>query len=251
MLIGVFFIGLITVAVGMMPVSAGLGQTCRDLDGDGLQASIPLNNSQITVIMQAGQRFSIDAAVFAGNDPGAFIQLSGPGSVDQAPIPGTVSFTAPADGVYPLFITVSFTAQAYTYTLTYSCDEAPAGDDTGPVAGPPCGNLADGRINNDPALDCGAPIAVYLASIDIYGIDPGSGRGILAMSINDAVLEGTPPARNRLLSEGTNITTGQWIRVYWLGATNEVLVVTAYADGKPYIIAWPVDNPAGLYHLAA
>jgi hypothetical protein len=65
------------------------------------------------------------------------------------------------------------------------------------------------------------------------------------------VCAGSIPDSNPLLSEDANIVSGQMIQVYWLPATGEVEVITAYPDGKPYIIVWPIDHPEQLYHLSA
>lgn len=126
-------------------------------------------------------------------------------------------------------------------TVTTTCDGA----------GPLPLHLLDGRVNNDFALDIGAPIAIYLGSIDILAIDTATGRGERAVSITDDEIEaaGIPEAGSIILAEGVNPFTGQAITLYRL-ASGHFQVNTAYADGKPYIVGW-LPGPEGLYHGAA
>jgi len=111
----------------------------------------------------------------------------------------------------------------------------------------PC-RIGDGRIND---ADCAAPIAIYEGSIDVYGINPDTGVGSLAIRISDSDIEkvGISDDTNLQIAEGVNRYTGQPITVYRL-TTGEIQVNTAYADGKPYVVAWPIDAPEKLYIIA-
>jgi hypothetical protein len=240
----VFILCLMVTVLGALPVSAqqDIAYPCDAFSGsDPRPGSLSFPLTPMT--LEAGERYSLIFSYVSGSDPTAFVRLAGPGSVDVSGIPGTVSFTAQEPGVYTLHLTVN-SPSSLLWNLDIRCDFPSSA-----AAGGPCANVYDGRINNSPRLDCAAPVAVYLASVNVYGIDPETGRGVLALSVDESEYAGTPPSSNQLLGRGTNSATGQPISIYWL-TTNEILVMTAYADGKPYIIVWPVDNPAGLYHLA-
>lgn len=168
--------------------------------------------------------------------------------VTAAPINGaiTVSFTVPATGFH-LFETAE--TGGGTITVSASCSPPTAGGGSMSVAAPSCPNLQDGRINNDPWLDCGAPVAIYAGSVDIYSIDPATSRGHLVLRLTDDDLTAAAElSANTLLAQAANPFTGQPISVYRL-TTGELQVNTFYADGKPYTVAWPADRPAALYHL--
>jgi hypothetical protein len=123
-------------------------------------------------------------------------------------------------------------------------------DAPGDGEGPPCENLFDGRINAHQGLDCAAPVAIYPEVVDVYAVNPDTGDGSLAVRLTEADLQPETTDSNVLLAQTTNVFTGQVISVYWL-TSNEIQVSTRYADGKPYIVVWPVDNPSALYHLAS
>jgi hypothetical protein len=116
--------------------------------------------------------------------------------------------------------------------------------------GAPCYNLFDGRINDHQALDCAAPVAIYIVDgrTDIYAIDPVSGDGTLVISTapesEDGAPDGTAEASgNILLGSAGNI------RLYWLSATSEYQLTATYADGKGYAVVWSTADD--LRHLAA
>ncbi len=229
---------LIASATVLTPVSAGSAQeSCAAINGRTVQHSLSAN-----VIMLAGDKLTIRATGASGT-----VIIYGPGG--NITIPGSYSVVVDHDII--LYFYASISSQG-SVTLTVTC-----GPDTGSTsnsesgAGLPCASLYDGRINNSQELDCAAPIAIYLHSIDIFGINPHDGSGTQIMSINADIFKGPVPESNTLLSEGTNIVSGQWIRVYWLVKTGEVEVITAYPDGKPYIVVWPIAHPELLYHLAA
>ncbi len=207
--------------------------SCDVINGMTLSAA-----SSLLVLLNNGDHLTAEVS-------GTFNSLAFQGGTSQSrTTPGSLSYTA--SSLTP--VSVVFDQGSGNGQVAIGCSHS-GGNDT-PVS-PPCANLYDGRINNRQGLDCGAPIAIYLHSIDIFGIDPQTGAGMEIMSINDEILKGPTPESNMLLSEGTNIITGQWIRVYWLVKTGEVEVITAYPDGKPYIVVWPIAHPELLYHLAA
>jgi hypothetical protein len=123
----------------------------------------------------------------------------------------------------------------------------PSEDSTGPVIGAPCGNLFDGRINDNQSLDCAAPVALYILDgrVNVYAINPNTGRGTLVISSSGAVDDAeSEPSGNILLGSSGSI------RLYWLPATQEYLLQATYADGKPYEVVWS-DDGSNVRHTAA
>lgn len=105
--------------------------------------------------------------------------------------------------------------------------------------------IHDGRIN---AYDQAAPVAVYQDEfgIKVYGIDPTTGRGVIALFV--ALDAGAAaPTDNSLLGEGENPFNTHSIDV-WELTTGEFQLVTTYADGKPYVIIWHT-GAEDMYHL--
>jgi hypothetical protein len=115
-------------------------------------------------------------------------------------------------------------------------------------------SVIDGRINNKRGMDCAAPIIIFApsepASIDIYSFDPATGSSYMEirMTMEEVEAIGVPTDAHRLLAQATNRYTGQSISLYRL-TTGELQVNAFYADGKPYVVAWPADLPGALYHL--
>lgn len=118
--------------------------------------------------------------------------------------------------------------------------------------------LSDARLNNSTALDCGAPVVLYelidavdgSGSLDIYAI--GGGRVDLVASIPSITYQIAPPARDRTLIEAVGSPgSGQVIAVY-LMLDGELVIETAYADGKPYVIRFDPDGGLGrrIRHIA-
>jgi len=110
-------------------------------------------------------------------------------------------------------------------------------------------HIGDGRINNLPDKDCGAPVAVYLGSIDVYAIEPFTSTGTLTIRLTDEQVSavGVPSEGNLILAQEVNPFTGMAIIISRLN-TGEFQLNTYYADGKPYIIVW--DESGNIYHLA-
>lgn len=94
--------------------------------------------------------------------------------------------------------------------------------------------IDDGRINTD---DCGALVAAYPNgnSLDLYGIDPASGEGVLVFSFDLATAGDV--TENTLLAEGTNPFNGQPIRLYKLAGGGYQLNTTQ-PNGGLYEFAW-------------
>jgi len=120
-----------------------------------------------------------------------------------------------------------------------------------PLAGPghSCLSNPDGRLNDNPARDCAAPVVLYRNSggIDIYGINPSNSQGILLIQLVPSQYESDAPSGNTLLDEVVNPATGQPIQVYRL-AGGGIQVNAFYPDGKPYSVTWTPSS--GLTHLA-
>ncbi len=120
-----------------------------------------------------------------------------------------------------------------------------------------CSNVTDGRLNNSPALDCAAPIVLYLLPsdengmgyLDIYGV--GSGQSTLLIHLPSIDWQLAPPARDRTLLEIVgNPNNGQPIAVY-LMLNGELLIESNYADGKPYVLRYDPDGSVLINHIAA
>lgn len=175
-------------------------------------------------------------------------------TVVSTPITGVFNYayTIPADGQRILEVN-NIGPAGSSITVTATCG-LPGGGATGGVGGqtvslPPCLDIQDGRINDDYLLDCGAPVAIYPGSIDIYSIDPSSSMGRLSLRLTDEELAAAGvPKVNTLLAETVNPFTNWPIRVYVL-TTGEIQVNTYYGDGKAYTVAWPIRQPYSLYHL--
>jgi hypothetical protein len=94
--------------------------------------------------------------------------------------------------------------------------------------------IDDGRLDTS---DCGALVAAYPngTALDIYGIDPASGEGVLVFSFDLATAGDV--TENTLLAEGTNPFNGQPIRLYKLAGGGYQLNSTQ-PNGEPYEFAW-------------
>jgi hypothetical protein len=94
--------------------------------------------------------------------------------------------------------------------------------------------IDDGRLDT---TDCGALVAAYPNGtvLDIYGIDPASGEGVLVFSFDLATAGDV--TENTLLAEGTNPFNGQPIRLYKLAGGGYQLNSTQ-PNGEPYEFAW-------------
>jgi hypothetical protein len=117
--------------------------------------------------------------------------------------------------------------------------------------------IRDGRINNKPGMDCGAPIIVYTPddgekTIDIYSANPANGEGYMDIRISLAAIEeaGIPANNPLLLVDESNHWNGRGLQLFRL-PSGELQINTFYSDGKPYTIAWQLDAPDHLYHLAS
>ena len=119
-----------------------------------------------------------------------------------------------------------------------------------------CLNVIDGRLNNSSARDCAAPVVLYLQPadengmgyLDIYGV--GSGSSMLILSIPSITWELAPPARDKTLIEMVgNPNNDQPVGVY-LMIDGTVLIETAYADGKPYVIRYDPDGSPRMLYIA-
>ncbi len=94
----------------------------------------------------------------------------------------------------------------------------------------------------------GAPVAIYAVdgAYEIFSVDPGTSEGWPAFSFDIEGLEaGSAPF---VVATGVNAFSGQPITVYLL-PSEELQLNTYYADGKPYIVTWPLGSadPGELY----
>jgi hypothetical protein len=174
-----------------------------------------------------------------GNHAEVTVSLNGDTKVGPQALPATFQYTFPYDGAYTFEAEVKANPTGVGVQIEVRCGnpalEALVGGDTCPVE--------DGRINGS---DCAAPVVIY-PGIEIYGIDPQTGSGALAVRATVTADDFDPAGSNVLIASGAVAATGQPVAVYWL-ASNELQVVTADADGKPYVVAWPVDHPEQIHH---
>jgi hypothetical protein len=108
-------------------------------------------------------------------------------------------------------------------------------------------NPTDGRLNVG-SLDMAAPVALYQDPVAIYGIDPATGQGVPALTLDPAVVEavGVPTEANVILAEGVHPVLGTPIIISRL-TTGEFQLNAYDANGDPYIVVW--DEAGALYHL--
>jgi hypothetical protein len=129
----------------------------------------------------------------------------------------SVKYSSPHEGHYEseheatifLLLDWEFNGQPENnFTLNINCGGA----------GPLAQNLLDGRFNNFQDRDVAAPVAIYLNPLKVYGIDPVSSDGWLALDISDAEIEaaGVPDDAPIVLGRAFNHYTGIEIAVYRL-----------------------------------
>ena len=230
---------LIPAAWFAAPVSAE-SRACSGANGS--TTSDGTTTKTIKGTFEAGESLIIRVRAVSG--PGHHaevrIKLNGDTKVGPQALPATFQYTFPFEGRYEFEVEISENPTNVTYKIEWSCGNPAL---SALVGGGEC-PVQDGRING---ADCAAPVALYDG--DIYGINPQTGEGILALRIAaDIVKEPRDAAAgNVLIASGVVAATGQPINVYWL-TSNELQVVTAYADGKPYVVAWPVNHPEQIHH---
>ena len=182
---------------------------------------------RITILSQEDMTLylPIGVAVASWFDNGTYIQIS---------------YEVPATGTYAGLEILTGGKASDNWNL--SCERA------GSDAGAPCGAVLDGRLNNRPDLDCGAPVAAYSADLlDVFAVNPLTGDGTLLFRVAPDSLTASPT--NQTLWQGTNPYNGTPVIVSLL-STGELQINAFYADWKPYTIAWPVDAPQDFYHIA-
>ncbi len=133
------------------------------------------------------------------------------------------------------------------FGVTLECRPESHGNSGG--NGPIAGNLLDGRINKSPDVDVAAPIAIYQdkdKNVTVYAIDPATGNGTQVLNWTWSAIsgQGVPSGANLVLAD---ITTNG-LRIVFSRLTSGELQVNVYGAGNPYLVAWPPDNPDGLYH---
>jgi hypothetical protein len=155
------------------------------------------------------------------------------------PMPGTLTYTFPAAAtdIFRADFWPVPSWDSFTYTITCT-----------PYALPYQGlHATDGRIN---AWDVGyAPVAIYKSStgIKIYAVDPATSKSVLVLTISQGKISATDSiSQNTLLGQAVNPFSGQTIWLYRL-TTGEFSLVTAEADGKPYVGVWATGE-SDFYH---
>lgn len=204
--------------------------------------TIPLSSA-----LQPGDHISIDVGSVSGSSAtSATLQVGGT-DVATSGVPGTLSYTVTSAGADSVRV---YTAPyGEVVVIGWGCGSAPSSkSDTVEKSIPQCANLFDGRINNQPNMDCAAPVAIYGGSITVYAINPTTGRGTFAFRATDGQIEAVGiPGTNTLLGQATNPASGQLIMLHRL-TTGEFQVNAWYPDGKPYVFVW--DENGNKYHLA-
>ncbi|MGQ9889475.1 MAG: hypothetical protein ACUVSX_13435 [Aggregatilineales bacterium] len=217
-----------------------------NIGASALNGSFSSNSGSYTALFNAGEILTFQVS---GAAPAVF-QLS-----EGTPWPLTTLVTSSSFPFVYVYTIPSSTSRLLdvaetgggTITVAVSCGLPAAA--APPAALPPCPHLQDGRINNNPALDCAAPVAIYTGALDVYGVDPQTGHGYLTLRLSDEEIAAVgTPASNTLLAQAANLFTGHAVSVYAL-TTGEIQLNTFYADGKPYTVVWPADQPGALYHL--
>jgi len=203
--------------------------------------------------LQPGDHISINVGSASGfSATGATLQVGG-SDVATSGVPGTLSYTVTSAGATSIRVYISpWPEQA---VIDWGCGDAPSGggsssgnSDVVEKSIPQCANLFDGRINNQPDMDCAAPVAIYGGSITVYAINPDTGQGTFAFRATDEQIEAVGiPSTNTMLGQATNPVSGQLIMLYRL-TTGEFQVNAWYPDGKPYVFVW--DEDGNKYHLA-
>ncbi len=106
-----------------------------------------------------------------------------------------------------------------------------------------CENLADGRINDDAARSCAAPVIIYDDPLTIYAVDAANNTVVLALEVSDEEIKdaGIPEEGYVTIAEGTNPVSGKPIAVYRL-SDGEFQVNTFYANDEGYVVVWTEDG---------
>ncbi len=241
---------LLLLAAAAAASAQGLSVGCANISISALNGSFSSNSASYGAVFNTGEILTFQVSGASS----AVFQLSEGTSLPLTPLVTSSSF--PFVYVYTItgsifrLLEVAETGSG-TITVAASCGLPAAAAPPAPlvVSLPPCPHLQDGRINNDPALDCAAPVAIYTGSLDVYSVDPQTGRGYLTLRLSDEEIAAAgTPASNTLLAQAANPFTGHAISVYAL-TTGEIQLNTFYADGKPYTVVWPADRPSALYHL--
>lgn len=150
-------------------------------------------------------------------------------------VPGTMRIPITVDGSYTL---VSFVTDPQPYgevIMDASCSNP---SNVPPLSVEPPNIVCElpGREN---AASCGSSVAIFRDgdSLDIYGVNPTTGDGVLTISFLLADMPTKPPTTNQLLASGINTATGASVDLYLL-TTGELQINTTNPDGSPYVYIW-------------
>lgn len=155
--------------------------------------------------------------------------------IGRTSVPGTLRIPITVDGSYTL---VSFVTNPQTYSeviMDASCRNP--SNVPPPSVEPP--NIVCELPGRENAASCGSSVAIFRDgdSLDIYGVNPTTGNGVLTISFLLADMPTKPPTTNQLLASGINTATGASVDLYLL-TTGELQINTTNPDGSPYVYIW-------------
>ncbi len=150
-------------------------------------------------------------------------------------VPGTMRIPITVDGSYTLIAFVT-DPQAYSEVIMDTSCSNPA-NVSPPSVEPP--NIVCELPGRENAASCGSSVAIFRNgdSLDVYGVNPTTGDGVLTISFLLAELPATLPTSNQLLASGVNTATGASVNLYLL-TTGELQINTTNTDGSPYVYIW-------------
>lgn len=245
--VGAVILLLLTAAAAVSAQALSVG--CANVGTSVLNGTFSSNSATYIAVFNTGEILTFQVSGASGTfqlSEGTLFPLTT--LVTSSSFPFVYVYTIPSSVLRLLEVAET---SGGSITVAVSCGlPAVAGPSAAAVVVlPPCPHLLDGRINNNPARDCAAPVAIYPGSIDVYSVDPQTGRGHLTLRLSDETIAAVGvPASNTLVAQAANPFTSHPVSVYVL-TTGEIQLNTFYADGKPYTVAWPADRPDALYHL--
>ena len=155
--------------------------------------------------------------------------------IGRTAVPGTVRIPITVDGSYTLLAYVT-DPQPYGEVIMDTSCRNPSNVPPPSVEPPNIVCELPGREN---AASCGSSVAIFRDgdSLDIYGVNPTTGDGVLTISFLLADMPTKPPTTNQLLASGINTATGASVDLYLL-TTGELQINTTNPDGSPYVYIW-------------
>jgi hypothetical protein len=147
-------------------------------------------------------------------------------------VPGTLRIPITVDGSYTLVAFVTDPQPYGEFIMDASCSNP-----SNVPPEPP--NIVCELPGRENAASCGSSVAIFRDgdSLDIYGVNPTTGDGVLTISFLLADMPTKPPTTNQLLASGVNAATGASVDLYLL-TTGELQINTTNPDGSPYVYIW-------------